>query len=197
MSNRTLLHSLVPVYFIPMRCIEMLRKLFQFVSVSFLAVAVCGGNYAGSLNGNLSTPNFPQNYPDSSNCVWIIHCPFQHSVLVSIPMLSIEEDKTCAFDYLVFYDGSSTRSVELSARGSVAGLKQNKVCGTRYKMSWKSTGRSITTKFKSDDSTSEKGFSGTWACVPSPGEPTLENNTCFLCTYLQLIQLWFSFPRQK
>ncbi len=133
----------------------------------FTAVA-CGGSYQGSLRGNLSTPNYPQNYPDGSKCIWIIHCPYQHVVSVSLPSISIEEDKTCAFDYLVFYDGSSVRAKELSPQGNAA--VGSKVCGRQSNLKWKSTGASITAQFHSDDSTSEKGFSGTWACTAVPGK---------------------------
>ena len=148
-----------------MQCKRVTKILFIFT-----AFAVCGGNYAGTLNGNLSTPNYPQNYPDSSNCIWIIHCPSNYYVSVSLPKINIEEDKTCAFDYLVFYDGNSPRHRELSPDGSLANLKQNRVCGSLNNMKWTSTSYSITAKFISDDSTSEKGFSGTWHCKQKFGE---------------------------
>eukprot|EP00795_Rhopilema_esculentum_P016192 gene16190-7562_t len=132
----------------------------------FAAFAVCGGNYAGAQSGNLSTPNYPLNYPDSSNCVWIIHCPYYHYVTVSLPKVSIEFDKTCAFDYLVFFDGPSTDGSTLNPQKSGVDLTKPRVCGEGSDLHWKSSGHSITAKFVSDDSTSAKGFSGTWSCVP-------------------------------
>ena len=130
----------------------------------FVAFAVCGGNYAGTQSGNISTPNYPQSYPDSSNCIWIIHCPYHHYVTVSIPTISIEHDKTCAFDYLVFFDGSSTGSARIPPTKGGIRLTDSTVCGELTGLTWKSTGNSITAKFVSDDSTSKKGFSGTWRC---------------------------------
>jgi len=128
------------------------------------AFAVCGGNYAGTQSGNISTPNYPQSYPDSSNCIWIIHCPYHHYVTVSIPTISIEHDKTCAFDYLVFFDGSSTGSARIPPTKGGIRLTDSTVCGELTGLTWRSTGNSITAKFVSDDSTSKKGFSGTWRC---------------------------------
>lgn len=149
---------------------QMQCKIVTKILFVFTAFAVCGGNYAGTLNGNLSTPNYPLNYPDSSNCLWIIHCPYNHYVTVSLPKINIEEDKTCAFDYLVFHDGNSPSRPELPPDGSLADLKQNRVCGSLNNMKWTSTSYSITAKFISDDSTSEKGFSGTWHCKQKLGE---------------------------
>ena len=143
----------------------------------FTAFAVCGGNYAGAQSGNLSTPNYPLNYPDSSNCVWIIHCPYYHYVTVSLPKVSIEFDKTCAFDYLVFFDGPSTDGSTLNPQTSGVDLKKPRVCGEGSDLHWKSSGHSITAKFVSDDSTSAKGFTGTWRCVPKS------------CKYLRLLKV--------
>lgn len=143
-------------------------KLNNVTKVFFLltAFAVCGGNYAGALSGNLSTPNYPLSYPDSSNCIWIIHCPYYHYVTVTLPKVSIELDKTCAFDFLVFHDGSSHGHPEIVAKQAGSYIKQKKICGEWVDLHWRSTGRSITAKFVSDESTSARGFSGTWKCHP-------------------------------
>ena len=142
-------------------------QLTYITKVCFLliAFAVCGGNYAGALSGNLSTPNYPLSYPDNSNCIWIIHCPYNHYVTVSLPIVIIEKDKTCAFDYLVFFDGSSPGGAEITPRKSGTYLQQNKICGEWSDLTWRSSGRSITAKFVSDDSTSAKGFAGAWSCT--------------------------------
>eukprot|EP00794_Sanderia_malayensis_P010720 gene10720-11868_t len=141
------------------------------------AVAVCGGNYGGTLKGNISTPNYPQNYLDGSDCIWIINCPYGHVVSVNLVRINIEADKTCAFDYLVFHDGSSQQSTELSAQGQPASLNQKKVCGDHSNMRWISTGPSITVHFHSDDSTSAKGFYGSWQCVGAPATTTTTKTT--------------------
>lgn len=142
-------------------------QLKNLTKVCFLliAFAVCGGNYAGAQSGNLSTPNYPMSYPASSNCIWIIHCPYYHHVTVSLHKVNIELDKTCAFDYLVLYDGSSPSAAELTPTRSGTYLDQNKICGQWTDLHWKSTGRSLTAKFVSDESTSERGFTGIWKCV--------------------------------
>ena len=142
-------------------------QLTNITNVCFIliAFAVCGGNYAGAQSGNLSTPNYPLSYPASSNCIWVIHCPYNHYVQVSLPKVKIELDKTCAFDYLVLFDGSAaTSGNEITPKKSGTYLKQKKICGEWTDLHWRSTRTSITAKFVSDESTSSGGFSGTWQC---------------------------------
>ena len=164
-------------------------QLTNLTQVCFLliAFAVCGGNYAGAQSGNLSTPNYPSGYPDSSNCIWIIHCPYHHFVTVSLTVVSIEDDKTCAFDYLVLFDGSSPSSTELTPKKSGTYLTQNKICGEWSGLEWKSTGRSITAKFISDESTSARGFTGSWRCeLDAKGWLILHYASSFFTTMLNI-----------
>ena len=74
----------------------------------------CGGNF-NTPNGILTSPSYPDNYPDNSDCIYTISQPVGTLILLKIDRIDIEYGYSitpfeCAFDYLEIRDGASEYS---------------------------------------------------------------------------------------
>ncbi|XP_048254450.1 cubilin-like isoform X3 [Haliotis rufescens] len=138
--------------------------------------------------GHLSSPGYPNhNYRDNMDCRWTVSAPAGYKIKVEIIVLSVEFEATCAFDYLLFSDGSSSFATRLG-----------KYCyGTRNVVS---SSNAMTITFHTDGSRTDRGFSlkymartsgasgvncgssllsastSTWTYLSSPGYPNYNNN---------------------
>ncbi|VDO63124.1 unnamed protein product [Heligmosomoides polygyrus] len=62
--------------------------------------STCGGFLRAS-HGSLASPNFPQHYPSSKNCVWEIEAEEGYQIFLNFTTFNIEGMKTeCAYDYV-------------------------------------------------------------------------------------------------
>ncbi|XP_071088547.1 cubilin-like [Haliotis cracherodii] len=95
----------------------------------------------------LSSPGYPNyNYNNNMDCKWTISAPAGYKIKVEIIVLSVEYETTCARDYLIFSDGSSSY-----------GTKLGKYCdGTRDVVS---SSNAMTVTFHTDSSVTKRGFS--------------------------------------
>ncbi|KAK9541411.1 hypothetical protein VZT92_001455 [Zoarces viviparus] len=118
----------------------------------------CGGQFYGR-TGVFNSPNYPNQYPPNSDCIWYI-TPRSGIVQLAFPILNIEFHQTCAYDAIYVHDGSSTSSRLLG-----------KVCGTNSttfnSTTFNSTGTSLTVRFKSDGITSLSGFRAEYQVMAS------------------------------
>lgn len=58
----------------------------------------CGGHlYA--MTGVIRSPNYPENYPRSVTCEWVIQAPNKHQVILRVRDFELEK-KSCLYDYL-------------------------------------------------------------------------------------------------
>nr|VZI15896.1 unnamed protein product [Spirometra erinaceieuropaei] len=112
----------------------------------FRHVISCG-DYIKADNGNISSPDYPNNYPPNSKCIWRIEVPVGFSVLLTFESFDLEEETDCSFDYLEIFDGSSESSPML-----------RKLCGSRIPTAVASTKNTLTVKFNSDNLGHQKGF---------------------------------------
>ncbi|BHF63149.1 Bone morphoproteintic protein 1 [Sparganum proliferum] len=64
-------------------------------------------DYIKADNGNISSPDYPNNYPPNSKCIWRIEVSVGFSVLLTFESFDLEEETDCLFDYLEIFDGSS------------------------------------------------------------------------------------------
>ncbi|XP_046335124.2 cubilin-like isoform X1 [Haliotis rufescens] len=96
---------------------------------------------------DLSSPGYPyKNYNNNMDCKWTISAPVGYKIKVEIKVLSVEYEATCAKDYLLFSDGSSSYGTQLG-----------KYCsGTRGVVS---SSNAMTITFHSDSSGTGRGFS--------------------------------------
>ncbi|KAJ8276925.1 hypothetical protein GJAV_G00069430 [Gymnothorax javanicus] len=114
----------------------------------------CGG-VVTALRGEIHSPRYPNNYPDHSDCSWVINVDPGHRVLFNFSVLEIESHSSCAWDYVAVYDGPSEDSPLLG-----------RVCGfTRPNNPFTSTQHTIFVRFRSDLSGNHKGFSAKFSTV--------------------------------
>ena len=79
------------------------------VSQSSYNIGACGGSLTMP-NGTLTSPSYPDNYPDNADCVYTISQPNGTAIVLTFQSMDIEVESTCAYDYLEIRDGSSDGS---------------------------------------------------------------------------------------
>lgn len=74
---------------------------------SFLAG--CGGTLFDN-SGLLTSPGYPNNYPNNTHCEWTITAPSGRPLSVSFSVFSINPPGDCAHNYLILYNGPDASS---------------------------------------------------------------------------------------
>ena len=77
----------------------------------------CGGNFT-TPQGIITSPSYPENYPDNADCIYTILQPNGTNILLNFISMDIWSHSTCRWDYLEIRDGLSESSTLL-----------NKLCG--------------------------------------------------------------------
>ena len=70
------------------------NALYSFVDVS----KSCGGHLF-AMTGIIRSPNYPEEYPRSVTCEWVIEAPNKHQVILRVNDFQLEE-KGCFYDFL-------------------------------------------------------------------------------------------------
>ena len=105
------------------------------------------------MGGNITSPLFPNNYPNSVKCVWVLEAPVNHTVKLDLEEFHLEKDKKCFYDYMEFFDGDSEDHH----------LIRKRMCGKHDpQISIESTGQKLMVVFNSDKSENYKGFRAVW-----------------------------------
>lgn len=137
-----------------------------------ISSSVCGGTLL-SESGAFGSPDYPNSYPISSECVWNITASSGNRVQLSFSVFNIEESEFCNTDYLEIRNGNIS--------GSLIG----RYCGSNIPSTLTEEYESLWIKFRSDDQGTASGFmayynlihgvtlSGTEGNVASPGFPHL------------------------
>ena len=66
-------------------------------------------------NGVITSPGFPNNYPDDSNISWLIQLP--KGKFIEVNFLSFETEEDCWRDSLTIYNGPSDASPVIGEQG--------------------------------------------------------------------------------
>ncbi len=118
--------------------------------------AGCGGSL--SINdpqvvGNLSSPNYPANYPVNVECVWTLNVPTGDTIEFVFVDFDIEAHSSCNWDYVELLDG-----------GSVSSSSLGKFCGSSLPRirRYVSAGNQLVVKMRSDSSQTGRGFTASW-----------------------------------
>ncbi|KAK2582771.1 hypothetical protein KPH14_005036 [Odynerus spinipes] len=114
------------------------------------ASRICGSHYVKQ-NGVIRSPNYPQSYPNSKECVWVIEAPNRQKVTLKINSFELEQHSSCIFDYLEIRNGGYDTSPLIG-----------KYCGTDIPKQIVSQTNQLYVKFVSDSSRSKAGFSIDW-----------------------------------
>ncbi|XP_048400716.1 dorsal-ventral patterning tolloid-like protein 1 isoform X2 [Stegostoma tigrinum] len=108
--------------------------------------AACGG-LLSKLNGTITTPGWPKEYPPNKNCVWQVVAPTQYRISVQFEFFELEGNDICKYDYVEIRSGLSSDS-----------KLHGKFCGTEVPEVTTSQHNNMRIEFKSDNTVSKKGF---------------------------------------
>ncbi|TDH02041.1 hypothetical protein EPR50_G00168750 [Perca flavescens] len=108
--------------------------------------AACGG-FITMLNGSLTTPGWPKEYPPNKNCVWQLVAPIQYRITLVFDVFETEGNDVCKYDYVEVRSGLTPDS-EL----------HGKFCGAEKPEVITSQQNNMRIEFKSDNTVSKRGF---------------------------------------
>uniref|UniRef100_A0A8C6T2T2 Metalloendopeptidase n=1 Tax=Neogobius melanostomus TaxID=47308 RepID=A0A8C6T2T2_9GOBI len=108
--------------------------------------AACGG-FLTKLNGSLSTPGWPKEYPPNKNCVWQLVAPIQYRITLVFDVFETEGNDVCKYDYIEVRSGLSSDS-----------KLHGKFCGAEKPEVITSLQNNMRIEFKSDNTVSKRGF---------------------------------------
>lgn len=112
--------------------------------------AVCGGDI-NKEQGELQSPNSPDDYHPNKECVWRITVPESFHIALKFVFFEIENHDNCVYDYLEIRDGHDGASPLLG-----------KFCGYKIPDDVQSSTNKMYIKFVSDGSVQKLGFSATF-----------------------------------
>uniref|UniRef100_A0A2K5N728 CUB domain containing protein 2 n=1 Tax=Cercocebus atys TaxID=9531 RepID=A0A2K5N728_CERAT len=105
---------------------------------------VCGGVLTG-LSGVLTSPEYPNNYPNSMECHWVIRAAGPASVKLVFVDFQVEGNEECTYDYVAVLGGPGP------TRG-------HHYCGSTRPPTLVSLGHELQVIFKSDFNIGGRGF---------------------------------------
>lgn len=109
--------------------------------------------------GYITSPNYPQNYPQNIDCIWVITVPNGEAVQIDFEdQFYIEPTASCGYDYLELRDGSTSSSDLIS-----------RLCGSTQPSTQHSTGSSMLLRFRTDMSVTHKGFKAKYSIATCGG----------------------------
>ncbi|XP_074141065.1 scavenger receptor cysteine-rich domain-containing protein DMBT1-like [Sminthopsis crassicaudata] len=112
----------------------------------------CGGPLVAS-SGSFTSPNYPGYYPNLLNCIWEIEVDNDFQITLVFNDLQLEFEDSCIYDYIEIFDGSLyASSFGRFCKGPIRTLI--------------SSSNRITVLFKTDGSTTNRGFSASYTKSP-------------------------------
>ncbi|TNN61134.1 Cubilin [Liparis tanakae] len=122
----------------------------------------CGGFIElndGDPPGYITSPNYPQNYPQNVDCIWVVSAPNGEAVQIDFEEdIYIETTASCVYDYLELRDGSTTNSDLIS-----------RLCGNNRPSTQHSAGSAMLLRFRTDSSVTHKGFKAKYSIATCGG----------------------------
>ncbi|XP_075410573.1 adhesion G-protein coupled receptor G6 isoform X2 [Tenrec ecaudatus] len=106
--------------------------------------------HLSSPSGTFTSPCYPNDYPNSQDCLWTLRAPAGYILQITFNDFDIEEAPNCIYDSLSLDNGES----------------QTKFCGATAKgLSFNSSANEMHVSFSSDFSIQKKGFSASYTRV--------------------------------
>uniref|UniRef100_A0A8C5K7S6 Metalloendopeptidase n=1 Tax=Jaculus jaculus TaxID=51337 RepID=A0A8C5K7S6_JACJA len=106
----------------------------------------CGG-FITKLNGTITSPGWPKEYPPSKNCVWQVVAPMQYRISLQFEAFELEGNDVCKYDF-----------VEVRSGLSPDARLHGKFCGSETPEVITSQSNNMRVEFKSDNTVSKRGF---------------------------------------
>ncbi|CAH2319510.1 membrane frizzled-related [Pelobates cultripes] len=111
----------------------------------------CGGSL-NSLQGSISSPNYPEKYPGKILCRWHLSVPDEFVIQLQFHDFSLEMERGCTFDYVEIHDSTSLGTASMMGR----------FCGSHLPPNLTSSGPHMYIVFVSDEEESGLGFFATY-----------------------------------
>uniref|UniRef100_U3KLX7 Cubilin n=1 Tax=Oryctolagus cuniculus TaxID=9986 RepID=U3KLX7_RABIT len=162
----------------------------QGFKINYEAMSLaCGGNiyiHDADSTGYVTSPNYPGNYPQNADCIWIIAAPSEKLIRLQFEdQFNIEATPNCTSNYLELRDGADSNAPILS-----------KLCGMSLPGNQFSSGGVLYLRFRSENSPTHVGFktkysiaqcggtiSGQSGVIESAGYPTLPYANDLFCQW--------------
>lgn len=101
-------------------------------------------------HGQIYSPNYPDMYPPSKDCVWHFSTTPGHRIRLQFNMFEMEPHQECTYDHIAIYDGDSPDSFTLG-----------RFCGSKLPHPISAASNEMFMVFKSDASVQRYGFAAT------------------------------------
>jgi len=111
----------------------------------YLPADACGGQLTG-LSGEITSPRYPESYPNDAECHWSIRATDGPLTLVFADF-QVEGSQGCGFDYVALFDGPTAAAPHLG-----------RYCGSTRPPRTVSSTRHLFILFKSDFNIVGRGF---------------------------------------
>uniref|UniRef100_H2ZHT4 Metalloendopeptidase n=1 Tax=Ciona savignyi TaxID=51511 RepID=H2ZHT4_CIOSA len=126
--------------------------------------AACGG-YVTTSDGEITSPNWPREYPTNKQCIWQIVAPPQHKITIEFDKFELEGNEVCTGHCLLFYLHTNKFYTVVCKYDYVAvrsgftddSIFHGKFCGTELPPVITSTNNEMSIKFNSDDTVAKRG----------------------------------------
>ncbi|NXI29187.1 BMP1 protein, partial [Sterrhoptilus dennistouni] len=112
----------------------------------WLLQAACGG-FLTKLNGSITSPGWPKEYPPNKNCIWQLVAPTQYRISLQFDFFETEGNDVCKYDFVEVRSGLTADS---KLHGKFCGAEKPEVITSQY--------NNMRIEFKSDNTVSKKGF---------------------------------------
>uniref|UniRef100_A0A8D0DXD4 CUB domain containing protein 2 n=1 Tax=Salvator merianae TaxID=96440 RepID=A0A8D0DXD4_SALMN len=119
---------------------------FKKICCIFLITDVCGGVLTG-LSGSITSPDYPENYPNNAECHWVIQAIANSIIKLSFVDFQLENSELCNFDYVAIFDGPTMGDTLLGH-----------FCGNVKPLDMVSSAHELLVVFKSDFNIAGRGF---------------------------------------
>uniref|UniRef100_A0A8C3WW08 Metalloendopeptidase n=1 Tax=Catagonus wagneri TaxID=51154 RepID=A0A8C3WW08_9CETA len=106
----------------------------------------CGG-FLTKLNGSITSPGWPKEYPPNKNCIWQLVAPTQYRISLQFDFFETEGNDVCKYDFVEVRSGLTADS---KLHGKFCGSEKPEVITSQY--------NNMRVEFKSDNTVSKKGF---------------------------------------
>ncbi|XP_078391727.1 cubilin [Cetorhinus maximus] len=119
---------------------------FQITYITLPPDPGCGGTYEDS-KGILTSPNWPNPYPSSRQCIYVIRQPTGERIHLQFTQMELESHDSCSSAYIEVHDGEAGTDPLIG-----------KFCGATLPAPITTSGNTLWLKFKADISVSKGGF---------------------------------------
>ena len=76
------------------------------------SIGICTVNLT-AVSGTIMSPNHPNNYPSSIQCLWLIDLGISHDITLTFYKFELEKKEDCSYDWVSVREGKTETSPEM------------------------------------------------------------------------------------